>query len=368
MRSTSTKVQAALRSREESLDTLKASRGITHRRHQQHTNLVLLKYNQIESPFADPIVRECRGIVLDEDDGWRVVARGFDKFFNHGEGQAAPIDWSTAEVQEKVDGSLCVMYAYRGQWHVATTGTPDASGNINGQDLVFSDLFWRTLGEWSASAKVCEERGTCFLFELCSPHNRVVVPYETSSVTLLAIRETSGRFVDVSEGARCFPLAKVVKRYPLGSFEDIVKSFDAISPLSQEGYVVADAHGSRVKVKHPGYVALHHAKDGMTWRAFVEIARTGETSEVVAAFPEFARFVESARDRFVALVGELESDYEKIRGVESQKDFALLAQKSRCSSALFSVRAGKAASVADHLRRIHVDRVIDMIGTEAGAA
>jgi hypothetical protein len=62
----------------------------------------------------EPIVRESRGVILDEADDWRVVARAFDKFFNYGESGADEIDWGTARVQEKVDGcfrrgqSVCV--------------------------------------------------------------------------------------------------------------------------------------------------------------------------------------------------------------------------------------------------------------------
>src|SRR2546423_400145 len=78
-----------------------------------------------------------------EREHWNVVARGFDKFFNHGDHLAAPIDWSTAKVQAKEDGSLCVLYHYNSDWHVATSGSPDASGNVYDNPLTFADLFWR---------------------------------------------------------------------------------------------------------------------------------------------------------------------------------------------------------------------------------
>ena len=125
---------------------------VKHRRHGRFPNLVLLKYD-IKAPFGEPLVQECRGIVLDESDGWKVVSRAFDKFFNHGEGHAAPIDWSTARVQEKLDGSLAVMYHYAGEWHVATSGSPDASGVVQKAgdrtagaygDRTFAQYFWET--------------------------------------------------------------------------------------------------------------------------------------------------------------------------------------------------------------------------------
>ena len=40
----------------------------------------------------NPIVQQARGIILDEAKDWKVVARPYDKFFNLGEGNAAPID------------------------------------------------------------------------------------------------------------------------------------------------------------------------------------------------------------------------------------------------------------------------------------
>lgn len=73
--------------------------------HKQHPNLILFKYD-IMSPFAEEIVKEARGIILDTDNNWSVVNYGMKKFFNHGEGNAATIDWRTARVLEKMDGSL----------------------------------------------------------------------------------------------------------------------------------------------------------------------------------------------------------------------------------------------------------------------
>jgi len=79
------------------------------KRHPKYTNLVSFCYDTIESPRADPIIMESRGLILNEDDNWNIVAFPFTRFFNEGEFYAAPIDWSTASVQEKVDGTLIIM-------------------------------------------------------------------------------------------------------------------------------------------------------------------------------------------------------------------------------------------------------------------
>lgn len=70
-------------------------------------DLVLFKYNQIESDFNEPFVKLCRGLVLDAH-SFDPVVFPFVKFHNAGEKFADKIDWESAHVDEKVDG--CVSY------------------------------------------------------------------------------------------------------------------------------------------------------------------------------------------------------------------------------------------------------------------
>ena len=372
-----TKIQAFLRT-EGTIEDLLARYGIVSKRHREHPNLVLFKYNQITSPFAEPIVRECRGIILDEADNWRVVSRSFDKFFNHGEGHAAPIDWRTARVQTKEDGSLIVVYHYAGKWHAQTSGTPDAGGTIWGtvggewepspgvrlpMPQSFADYFWQVAGvapEWFAKNADVD---TCFIFELVGPLNRVVVQNPTAKVVVLGARNrVTGQELHARQAATALGNRfQAVEQCNLWSIEGVLASFTTFSPLAQEGYVVVDEHFNRIKVKHPGYVALHHAKDGLGIRAFVDIARSNETPEVVAAFPALKPQIDEVRGRYDVLVETLERDYEAIRGIESQKDFALRATKTRCAPALFMVRAGKVNSVRDYLANVHVDQLMRLL-------
>ncbi len=339
--------------------------AIKAKRHTDHPNLVLFKYDQIASPFARRIVQECRGIILDEEDNWRVVSRAFDKFFNYGEAHAATIDWATARVLEKVDGSLCVLYHYKNKWYVATSGTPDASGNVHGNDvnMTFAELFWRTFREenW---ATMSLRPDCCYSFELTSPLNRIVVPHAKAHLTMIAIRNLqTQQELPVPNGygrggyyVHSFPL--------LQSYEEIEKSYESINPLDQEGYVVVDANFNRVKMKHPGYVALHHAKDGMGTKAFIDIVRHGERSEVLVAFPEFKAQFDEISERFNAFAATVKEDYARCSAVvgATQKEFALMAVPTRCSSALFAVRAGKSPSIDQFIRDIPADTLMKYLG------
>lgn len=94
------------------------------RTHSRYPHLCMFKYHQINSDFRNPIVREARGIILDASNKWAVVSYPYDKFFNAGESLAAKVDWNSAKVYEKLDGSLMTLYFYDNQWHVSSSGPP----------------------------------------------------------------------------------------------------------------------------------------------------------------------------------------------------------------------------------------------------
>jgi hypothetical protein len=202
------------------------------------------------------------------------------------------------------------------------------------------------------------------MFELTSPLNRIVVVHREARLTLLGARDRlTGREIAASEAAPMLGGAvSPVPEYLLTSIATIVDSFELLSPLETEGYVVVDGSFNRIKVKHPGYVILHHAKEGLSRKAFVEIARKGEASEVLTAFPEFRPLLEDARTRLETLVSEIESDYARLRNISEQKAFALEALKTRCSAALFSVRSGKAVGVRAFLASMPIDFLMRMLG------
>jgi hypothetical protein len=338
------------------LADLLATRAIKHARHPDHPSLVLFKYDQINSPMGDPVVQAARGPILDESRDWAFVSRPFDKFFNHGEGHAAPIDWPTARVQEKVDGSLCVLYHHAGKWHVATTGTPNAGGQVNGCGFTFADLFWRT---FDAMGLLRPAQYDCsFMFELSSPWNRIVVRYPEPRLTLLAVRSVEGFYIEPERFAFLYP---VVRSFPLGSFDEALATFAHMDPLKQEGYVVVDGRGNRVKVKHPGYVAIHHMRDGFGPRRVLEVIRSGETSELLTHFPEWRPEFERLQAAFDSMAGQIDADFARLRGIAEQKAFALEAVKTPCSAALFQMRKGSVPSARAYLAAMHIDRLMDLL-------
>ena len=333
--------------REFGLDELCSRFAIRARRHGAHPQLVQLKYSQILSPLHEPVVQECRGLVVDEADDWRVVCRAYDKFFNLGEPNAAAVDWGSGRVYEKLDGSLITLYHYRGEWHAASSGLPDAAGMAHESGVTFAELFRRTWSRLGYARPGAGDAHLCFMFELMTPENRVITPHARPRVVLHGVRdlhtmrERDPEPIAAERGWEC------VSTLPLTCVEDCLAAAKSLSPKVGEGYVVRDAHFRRVKVKSPQYVALAHLKEGMTGRRILEIVRANESDEFLTYFPEFRPAYEAVRREYDSLCGALEADYARLRDAREQKAFAAGASNTRCSSPLFAMRSGKCRSVRE---------------------
>lgn len=341
--------------------------AIKAKQHERYPNLVLLKYDMINSPMGEPIVAECRGIILDSADNWRIVSRPFDKFWNYGEGHAKPIDWASARVLEKLDGSLMVLYHYDGEWQVSSSGMPDAGGEVNGCDISFRDLFWKVWDEmgYFRPAEAGFMPHMTYMFELMTPYNRVVVRHKENRIALIGVRNRlTGKESKVGwESPDPFLLGRrlphEVRVFPLQTTEDVLKTFDAMDPLGQEGYVVVDKDFHRIKVKHPGYVAIHHMRDGFGPRRMLEVVRSGESSELLVHFPEWTDVYNEVQGKYEALVTRLEAAYEEHKAEVAQKDFALKVKDLPFSGALFQLRAKKINTVREHLKVINIKNLVE---------
>ena len=340
----------------EGLDALQAAFGIKIRRHGLLENLVCFKYSQYESPMDERVVQQCRGIILDESNDWAVVSYPYDKFFNYGEANAAAIDWDSARVQDKLDGSLMTLYFYDGQWQVQSSGTPDASGEVSGYKMTFANLFWDTWKQLGYDLPLGHE-DYCFMFELETPYNRIVVQHSEHSIILHGVRNVK-TFAEE-------PLAKwadktgwqVVNSYPFGTIEALVAQAEQLDPLEQEGFIVCDSNFSRIKLKSSEYVKLSHMKDGSSYRKLLAVVVNNESAEFLAYFHELQSLFEEITEKYSKLVAMLEREYDRYKDIEVQKDFAMSVKDFPYSGVLFSLRSGKASSVRDYMVGLPVTKV-----------
>ena len=250
---------------------------------------IMFKYNQISSDFTIPLVREARGIIFRESD-WGCVCEKFTKFGNYGESYCPDIDWATASVQEKVDGSLIGMF-YDNGWHICTNGTIDAfKAELNDVKYptfgaLVEDAMPISWGEWEETA----DPKRTYMFELVSPYNRVVIPYEETKLYFLGMRDMEdGREWNPEDSDMSYAF-EMPKRYPLHSLEDVQKAANAL-PWDEEGYVVCDAKFNRVKIKSSAYILAHYARNNgvVNTERLVQIVLDGEQEEFLTYASDYA--------------------------------------------------------------------------------
>lgn len=338
----------------------------------QYSNLVGLKYHLRDSPLTNPIVRECRGLVLDRDDDYKPVARGFDKFFNYGEPGADDVDWATAEVQEKIDGTLILLYEYDGQYLVATTGHPEAggpvltpSGSVRG---TFAELFWRELYEThdmtaTAAAPWLWRGARTAMIEMATAENRLVCGYAEPRLVLLGAREPQSgteygpwQLASALPAPRTFPL--------LGTPELIALELEKMRGTEDEGVVVVDRDFRRVKFKAPAYLSAFRLRFYSSVRSLVDVARNGGEVEVLAAFSWLYERVIEYRALIAAKAVDIEREYTRIRHLTDRKAFALEAVKTSCPAAMFAIRDGQYAGAVEYLNGIRVDALLALLNLD----
>lgn len=319
-------------------------------------DLLVLNYNQIESPKTHPVVIECRSLIL-EAKTLRVVSRGFDRFFNYGEAlNVTPeIDWSRAVAYEKVDGSLIKIYCYKGHWYISTRGTAYAESDCMGHGVTFCELVWKALGvkndnefqQKCIDADLWDE--ATYIFELTSLENRVVKRYEGYKLHFLSVRiNDSGMYCGKIEKVHALKLgAHEVKAYVFNTIEECLRTSRELNDLD-EGYVIYQDGVPISKVKSPAYVAVHHIRgEGLNPKRAMQIVLVNEEDEYLTYFPEDRDFFEPYIRAMDRLDIHMDCVYDNLRNIEDQKEFALKAKEYPFSAALFKARANACVTVWD---------------------
>ena len=353
--------------------------------------LVLFKYDQTNADFSLDIVRECRGLILDAET-FEVVSYPFNKFFNYGESHAANIDWSSAYVESKIDGSIMKVVNLDGNFLISTNGVIDAC-KCNLPETVgcpvnsFGELFMESMKFYGLGKEDFPrlfKPNKTYMFELTSPYNQVVVQWKDTKVWFLGERDNltfKETFYGDHELSKVFDIPKV---YPIKTIDQCVAAASEL-PEDEEGYVVCDKDFNRIKVKSPRYVQLHYMAGNQNWsgRRVLEILLANEVSEYVAYFPKFKIAFDVVKAKYDAYVSELEylkSVVDDLLGVEnvsmSKKDFAkwVFASGSRKphSGFLFayfdgvygggSVKEHSILSVKDYIDQMGIGRLCDALG------
>jgi hypothetical protein len=355
-----------------------------------YPDFVVLNYNQIESPRFHPIVDECRALIL-EKGTWSVLARSFDRFYNWQESvsnKLCPLlqrvsyykemflefDLNEALVQEKVDGSLLPVWKYKGEWYASTRKRAYAEGQTSWGNT-FADVFWEVANKINLKEKLneAELEGFTVIFEMVSPETRVVTPYPEKDIILIGGRnnitgkELNGYDLD------CLALQIGVKRpkkFRIKGVEDLLSLVNGMESM-QEGVVLVKESINkshwRVKVKNPKYLAISNMRNNgvISPKMILLLIRSNDHHEYIQYFPEDKKYFDYIENEYKEIVNRINETWEKVKGIEDQKEFALtmmpLTTYSFEKGVLFAARKNN-TSIAQELNNIDVKRIEESVG------
>lgn len=340
--------------------------------HDEDTGLVIFNYDQIESPKTHPVVRECRGLIL-ENNSWNFVARSFPRFFNWGEviDEMKNFNFNEFVIDSKEDGSLCIIYYYNGNWHANTRGS-FGKDHMQFQNFTWREAFIKALNvnSFNDLNNILDERLT-YVCEFVSPWNKIVRKYDKPSMYLLTIfngiNELSWKEIDdeelrIKEHKLLFVRPN---RYYFSSIDEIklfLQSLESKDPTN-EGVVIRDKDNRRWKIKSPTYLSLHRLRgEGNMYdpKNIIPFVLSGEADELLTYFPEiedgFRKIESEIKESYITL----NSLWNSTKHITDQKEFALaIMNKTPFTGILFQIR--KSGEKLDSVWRNSGDKILKFL-------
>lgn len=274
-------------------------------RHHHYAPLAIYNYTDRATfdGIWDDVTCKTRGLIVDQSTQ-EIIARPFEKFFNLGHQnrpetafEALPAD--LPEITEKLDGSLGILYRYKGVPGIATRGS-------FGSDQAAWASAWYSKN--LASAQWPE--GWTPLFEIIYPDNRIVVKYDYEGLVLLAMVHTEtgeeieyGRLKEIGDSNGC----RVARR--VWNTVDQIRTFNE---PNAEGYVATwhkiGKPPLKVKIKFLDYCRLHRLLTSISPKAIWEMLRDGRPfDELLTDTPShYQEWVNSWRNRLQSEYGRIE--------------------------------------------------------------
>jgi hypothetical protein len=248
----------------------------------------LIMFNYTVDSIPSEIVNEARGLILEIGNKINVIRYGFYRFYNYVEEGAAALNMKKVFATEKIDGSVIMLYYYKGNWYISTRNTFDAfDAPLGNSERTFGDLAIEAMKSQGIIPSQLLPQNT-YVFELVSPEYQHVVNYEDTKLYFLMARNNNTyKEVDVkTDWLR-------PRRIEVSSYEQIINYVSTFDGKEFEGVVLQDNYNNRVKVKNLKWLKLHklHNNGNLTVEAALNLVDMGEMDEYLAYFPEKKDFV-----------------------------------------------------------------------------
>ena len=259
-----------------------------------------------------------------------VIATPFPKFSNYLE-FGAWLPNCGFSVANKYDGSLGIIFRFRGDWQVATRGSFSSEQAIWAKNWLDNNIQKNKLFP-----------GDTYLAEIIYAENRIVVPYDYEGLVLLSVYDNQGYEIDFGEAQSLGKEAGFLpcKQFHYSRIDDLLAVAETLS-ANEEGFVVRFENGYRVKIKGKEYLAIHKIKSSLTplsvWEAMMLGLDIRSTMKMLPDefFAEYEALADTFSAKFEQKIEEIKKVYEETKHL-TDKELGLL--KHPLGPFLFSSR------------------------------
>ena len=239
----------------------------------------------------------------------------FIRFYNHGEGDAAPVNFHNAEMLEKMDGTMVGVFFPHGEpskpeFHtrkMMSTHDEDMGRTLttfDGKQAKFLPAIRQFIDQLQFTK---QDTTYTYVFEFLHEISYVLTKYKPHhyGLYLLGARNLATHR-EMNEDQLDATAKRIGAKRPrrfdaIADHAEIQKMFAQMAAETPdfEGVIFRDkVTGERVKVKDPKYVEKHHLLDNLSFKNLLPLILKGEEEETVAYFPHAKERIDKIKEAY----------------------------------------------------------------------
>lgn len=267
-----------------------------------YPNLYMITYDRNTSNMNSPVVKCCRGIILEKETN-KVVCYTFNKSVD----VIDELDTENLRAERSVDGTQIRLFYYNGEWCHSTTRCIDAKKSRWFSRKSFYDLYRECLDAMGGQYNYDDlDKSCCYSFVICHPENRIVLPYEEPHLVHVLTRNLETlEEVDFDLG-----IEKPLILTSFNSYEDVIYDSENTTSL-EEGIMLCNNDGRRMKIKNSSYMkvkGLQGNTNNMFYR-YLQLNYDNMLDTYLSFYPEHMSHFALYELDFRKLAGEIHRIY-----------------------------------------------------------
>ena len=229
--------------------------------------------------------------------------------------------------QEFVEGTMINVFwdNTRQLWEITTRNTIGASSSFYkpNKNKTFRDMFHEAAAENKMDISLLD-RSMCYSFVLQHPENRIVVPFKTAQLYLVAAYSIDNTCENISIQTHdiyaihgCYEFStttvKVPRKYEWSAYDELVHQFGSLNtPFRQLGVIIYNMEtGERTKIRNPVYERVRHLRGNQPkiQYHYLCLRKEGKVGEFLKYYPENNAAFSGFRDQVHGFTNALFRNY-----------------------------------------------------------